>query len=250
MSLAEFVASFPRAAYTVARGDASGAVVDLGLHCERLRSSYELLFSQPCALSPQAIARGLGETSLARGQIRACVLYPPGVLECRDFPLVLSGTVDRVLVGVGEGRRLCRAKDSQWIADRKALERLKLEYACGEVVLTERGCELLEGLTSNLVVITEDGAVVTCGGDRALPGITLHACLHVLRELGHRDVRFAAPNWNDRATWRCAFLCSSTRPGQFITEMLHAGTGERVVFRPHPQLQRDFGLGMERYYYS
>ncbi|CAN0435990.1 unnamed protein product, partial [Ectocarpus sp. 12 AP-2014] len=117
----------------------------------------------------------------------------------------------KVLIA-GSGRSLPEAKHSNWLRDRKRLDELKAQTGAQEVVLSEIGFSpegttrrlLLEGLTSNLFVVEEDGAVCT-----APSGVLLGGMRQLLISVCDKEgieVRFDAPDISRAGRWREAFL--------------------------------------------
>ncbi|CAM9148293.1 unnamed protein product [Discosporangium mesarthrocarpum] len=134
------------------------------------------------------------------------------------IPRGLEGGVGLEVLIAGSERVCPQAKNSNWLRERKALDLLKAKIGVQEVILSrvkpehERGGikrELLEGLTSNLFVVEQDGVIWT-SPDGVLMGGMRKLCLDVCHSKGI-DVRLEAPSLGRVSQWREAFITGTGR---------------------------------------
>lgn len=143
----------------------------------------------------------------------------------------------------GLPRTNARAKDSEWVRKRRALEESKPQDV-NEVILSTPDGDLLEGLSSNFFAL-QDGAVVTAE-EGVLGGTIREIVLQVCGELGVPLV-LEPPKMSDIERWQGAFISSTSRlllPADELRWALpgHGGPGgtERVRVFPeqHPLVRR------------
>ena len=118
---------------------------------------------------------------------------------------------------LGSGRDLPLAKYSLWASAREPLERAK-PVGATEIVLSNDGDRLLEGLVTNFFVVAKnpDVEVQTAAlGDGVLPGVIRQLVIEVCEE-DRIPVREAMPSWQARDTWVESFVTSSLRMVQAV----------------------------------
>lgn len=110
----------------------------------------------------------------------------------------------------GAPRNAAAAKDSQWVRDRAALEALKSRDA-NELLLCDAATgDIYEGLTSNFFAVDARGAIETAPDGDVLAGTMRALALGRCAEIGI-SVRHRHPNVAEAATWRGAFITSTSR---------------------------------------
>lgn len=118
---------------------------------------------------------------------------------------------------LGGPRETPRAKDSSWAEQRAPIE-AAMSSSTSEALLADKdGKVLLEGLITNIFVIDADGTILTAG-EGVLIGHMRALVVHVCVEQG-LPLRLECPRLDQMDRWQGAFLCSTTRPVQPITEI-------------------------------
>ncbi|KAI8464193.1 MAG: hypothetical protein J3K34DRAFT_123071 [Monoraphidium minutum] len=107
----------------------------------------------------------------------------------------------------GLPRANARAKDSEWVRQRRALEATK-PPGVNEVVLATPGGELMEGLSSNFFAL-QGGALVTAD-EGVLSGTVREVVLQVCHDLG-LPVHLRPPKISEAPEWQAAFISSTSR---------------------------------------
>ncbi|GBF93598.1 hypothetical protein Rsub_06318 [Raphidocelis subcapitata] len=107
----------------------------------------------------------------------------------------------------GLPRTNARAKDSEWVRQRRALEEAR-PADCNEVVLCSPEGALMEGLSSNFFVL-QRGELVTAD-EGVLSGTIREIVLAVCRDLG-LPVRLEPPQLSQIAEWDGALISSTSR---------------------------------------
>ena len=125
---------------------------------------------------------------------------------------------------LGPSRDLPLAKYSLWATTRQMLENSK-PTGVSEIILSNDGNHLLEGLVTNFFVVSRnseatvpnipekwrDIEVQTAAlADGVLPGVIRQLVIEVCRENGI-PLREMAPSWESRGTWQEAFVTSGLR---------------------------------------
>lgn len=115
---------------------------------------------------------------------------------------------------LGPPREVPIGKDSGWVAQRQTLEALRPPGAA-EILLTTQQGALLEGLVTNLFIITrsKDGEIVlqTAGmGDGVVWGTMRKRVSEACKQLGLKVLE-QPPAAAERATWQEAFLTNALR---------------------------------------
>lgn len=136
------------------------------------------------------------------------------------------------LAVMGPGRSLPNVKHSEWVRTRQVLEHSRPTDVT-EVILSNDGDSLLEGMVSNFFVVLSprtyvtdkaighsfdidgkeswEGIVVqTAPLEGVLPGVLRQLILQICTEEGIR-IEEVAPLWKDRHLWKEAFITSSVR---------------------------------------
>ena len=187
-----------------------------------LRCSYEYDFKSN-------ISTAIKSTNSCDGLLVACATLSPSERECSFdinvdmmlYPCSISLALPAsVAVDVYLFVRLNpSAKSCGWTEDRKFIEK---ERSAGSVETLlcklikrsdgqEEDCALLEGLTSNLVVIEEGGVLVTAV-DQVLPGSVLDLLMRECAADAALSIRREAPRVSRAHLWTCAFLTSNHYP--------------------------------------
>jgi len=222
-----FLTSRPRGAYTCARGNADGYVLSKDLHVRRLLDSTQVIFGAVEDLDLKQRLVNLFETERLPADMMIVVLLYRDllngfVIEHQMFPVSMKRSfVRRVAVGGGAGRRNPAAKDTAWIIDRKPLEHLKKTLEAEELILVDsyQGVELLEGLVTNLFVVTKDNTVLTAPADKVLPGTMRQLAIDACQNAG-LIVKEEAPRWASRKDWIAVFLTSVAKPCNFVKSLV------------------------------
>ncbi|KAI9014668.1 hypothetical protein BC832DRAFT_546066 [Gaertneriomyces semiglobifer] len=132
---------------------------------------------------------------------------------CDELFQPKTNTCDVTVYGMP--RKNATAKDSKWVTDRLALEKL-LSPTVQEVLLTDPHLNIYEGLTSNFCAIVPDVAAgnkpyVQCA---PLQYVLLGTILQMVKKVCEReniDFRFEFPRIVDVNQWLGAFICSTSR---------------------------------------
>nr|GMD32067.1 uncharacterized protein LOC109192367 [Ipomoea batatas] len=131
------------------------------------------------------------------------------------------------LAVVGCGRELANAKYSDWVRQRKLLEKLR-PPSVNELLLSNDGDTILEGCLTNFFVVCckvrkqEEKGSTNCFeiqtaplSDGVLPGIIHQVIFDVCSRNGIM-VREVAPSWSKREMWTEAFISNSLRIMQHV----------------------------------
>ncbi|XP_015159019.1 uncharacterized protein [Solanum tuberosum] len=138
------------------------------------------------------------------------------------------------LAVVGCGRRVANAKYSDWVRQRKQLEKLRPPYV-NELLLSNNGDQILEGCLTNLFVVChkdvtgdyhkssqrDNESTVSIElqtapiRDGVLPGVVRQVILDICSR-NKIPVREIAPSWSEREMWSEAFITSSLRLLQHV----------------------------------
>ncbi|CAO3677382.1 unnamed protein product [Umbelopsis ramanniana] len=246
----EFYLSYPRGAYTGARTIGRTSIAELKQHVFRTSNSLRLMsFSkneeQP---EPESVVQDLSvfrdekqfedrivpmlraglqkyyeEVEEDDGKIHETKvsflcgynLDPPQVSLAAHFTPLKSPPSGRVAVDVqGSPRHHAAAKNSQWVRDRRTLEKQKSPNA-NEVLLTDHDGNVYEGMASNFFAVTlENGSptLVTASLDCVLLGTIMKIVLRVCDER-NIPVKWAFPNLKDASEgkWEGCFISSTSR---------------------------------------
>lgn len=262
----EIIKSLPRGAYTTCMVRDSFYVLDWHIHCQRLVKSLaamntalngayttyyahkernqdvDELNTLKTILLPSLLCSL--EQCVHSSAIVFLVLSPrqkyPG-LDVHVICVPHDNTFKNVLgdaVILGGPRSVPIGKDSSWVKDRHHLESLKPEGAV-EVLLSSKDGRLLEGLVTNIFVVTEDEGCAVIQTASMEEGVVwgtarkrvIEACII----LGVRVIE-TAPRFEERNRWKEAFISNSLRSVQPIRRIV---CDERNVFG-HPPFTVEF----------
>lgn len=226
----------PRGAYTTARTVQHSLVFKLSSHIQRLATSANLMVDadtraadhlsadiplfhsdvlRPLVVdSMQAAVQQLRRQPSAHDcEVKLTLLLTwdsSGApdLYCHAEPLPSRPKPPVKLQVKGMPRVNAKAKDSEWVRQRKAWESSK-PAGVNEVLLVTPEGQLLEGLTSNFFVLDSQGAVVTAD-EGVLNGTVRELVLEVCCEQGV-PVVLQPPQLSEIDTWQGAFISSTSR---------------------------------------
>lgn len=235
----QWLRTAPRGAYTTSRTMGGDAIFDLQHHIERLANSAQLMqeedlkkgnanaeaFKQAAAtllkvenLRPRVIASLRAATSGFRqlcpdneGELRLTTLltWDPADVHVLTHAAPLPG-VPKPPIKVqirGVARDNAKAKDSEWVRQRAAMQDAKPSDV-NEILLLDGQGGVLEGMSSNVFVV-EDGKVVTPDN-----GILVGTVRNLVLEVCQREgipITFAAPKMDDANKWEGMFITSTSR---------------------------------------
>jgi len=236
---------WPRGAYTTARTVGYTKVLEFQLHVQRLLDSAKLMMgateqfsTTPAILGSAALLRPYVVRSVAAG-LRAFHTAFPQCLEERRITCLLTwdGPPDDAAGAAAPGwpvdfqlythihplpprpsppirvdirgapRGNAKAKDSQWVKERKGLEAL-MGPGVNEILLVDEGGHILEGTQTNFFAVLE-GRVHTAG-EGILEGSIRQMVLEGCAQAGI-GVVLSPPNVADVARWEGAFVTSTSR---------------------------------------
>lgn len=138
------------------------------------------------------------------------------------------------LAVVGRGRRTANAKYSDWVRQRKQLEKLR-PPSVNELLLSNNGDHILEGCLTNFFVVCrkdvngdyqkanqrDNESTVSIElqtapvRDGVLPGVLRQVILDICSR-NKIPVREIAPSWSEREMWSEAFITNSLRLLQHV----------------------------------
>jgi branched-subunit amino acid aminotransferase/4-amino-4-deoxychorismate lyase len=218
--LPQILQSYPYGQYTVLRTVGSG-LVDWPFHLKRL---------DPNSNIEPTVSRVMKEfqstfPSSANMKITILTWHESNVMVHVSNFVPVSTTkplITRLSTSVDAPKRLTPSeKRSSWISNRAPLQH---DSTFDETLMSESG-DILEGLTSNIVFMGNDGLFYTTPIDRVLPGSVLHLVDTIL---GERIVYQAVTlEGLRRDVYKGAFLTSATRilcPVKEI-QMMEGGRG-------------------------
>lgn len=140
-----------------------------------------------------------------------------------------------------EGMRASRkqfgtTKDSLWAKMRQDL--LKAKHSdVNEVVLIDDDDRLLEGLSSNVFVVNAEGRLQTAPVADGIIAGTIREVLLAACKANQIEVVEQSPDWNQRRSWKGAFLTSTSRLVLPIHEILDSVSGDdSVKFAAIPEI--------------
>lgn len=216
-----WLAEAPRGAYTTARTVRSRAVFEFEAHVERLVASAKAMEAPPeAAINMEQRLRDAMASAVHAfernnpgndGEVRLTALLTwegnENELLCHAGPLPPRPKQPVKVLVRGEPRSNAKAKDSEWVRDRKPLEDSKPKDV-NEVILEGEDGSLYEGLSSNFFVV-QDGTLYTAGKN-ILEGTVRLLTLEVCRKHGI-PVKLEAPNIRDLEKWDGALISSTSR---------------------------------------
>ncbi|KAL2622278.1 hypothetical protein R1flu_002483 [Riccia fluitans] len=265
---AAFLRTSKPGAYTTTRTlDGGSSLLLWERHMARLSESLQLLHTAHPHMYPHlgnaVQVKGLVEPSVEESLSKALNLRRPeeevnlsilvcgsnsrhsqlGSCDCDVYVLASSYRApgkDEILPAIrvavmGPGRKLARAKDSLWASTRQGLESVK-PSGTNEVILSNNGNALLEGLVTNFFIVkirdekiqeqgesqrrTEGGdnehnlsdyEVLTAPlSDGVLNGVIRNVLIEVCREAGIA-IREISPSWSAHHMWKEAFVTNALR---------------------------------------
>ncbi|KAI8108773.1 hypothetical protein M9435_005190 [Picochlorum sp. BPE23] len=234
-----WLASMKRGAYTTARTVGGNCVFELSFHLQRIIDSLEIMeesLGAKAGFDDAAVEHGtaLELKNIVMSSMREAV---------REFSKTCSGELKiTVLVVMEEGRPRvwthvtslgpqaahpikviihghprdnAEAKDSEWVRERRSLEKT-MPSDVNEIVLIGEDGDLFEGLSSNFFVL--QGGVLYTAGEGVLLGSMREA---VLRSAERLDIPVVLkpPNVKDMGVWDAAFVSSTSRKLLHIDEL-------------------------------
>ncbi|XP_024540602.1 uncharacterized protein LOC9635860 isoform X1 [Selaginella moellendorffii] len=138
--------------------------------------------------------------------------------------LVPASTVPAQVSVMGPSRETPLAKSSQWVRTRQVLEQC-MPKNTAEVILSNDGRHLLEGLVTNFFVVLSTvgegsrSVVQTAAlGNGVLPGTVRQLVIEICSEK-NIPVLEGSPSWDERYLWKEAFVTSSVRLIQPVSKI-------------------------------
>ncbi|XP_024515125.1 uncharacterized protein LOC9653006 isoform X1 [Selaginella moellendorffii] len=236
---ASFLKTKPQGAYTTTRTvDGASCLLLWERHLARLAQSLHIMRKK--AIDQRALTKlvnpslyaGLEEALARRSDEEELVVT---VLACNkdEGPLQISvhitglvpaSTVPAQVSVMGPSRETPLAKSSQWVRTRQVLEQC-MPKSTAEVILSNDGRHLLEGLVTNFfVVLSTVGEGSRCVvqtaalGNGVLPGTVRQLVIEICSEK-NIPVLEGSPSWDERYLWKEAFVTSSVRLIQPVSEI-------------------------------
>jgi branched-subunit amino acid aminotransferase/4-amino-4-deoxychorismate lyase len=236
-----FLLEHPRGAYTCFRGSVHPARLDalVELHKCRLLESARVLGIDARHLEPLLHdvlrrAQSAAGSKAVLSTMLLCVLEQEVCLRTHAWPIPAAPPATKfVLITAAFRRANPNAKDSQWVRDRAELEALKSKYSAREVAMTDDAGFILEGLVTNIFLLSHDGELFTAPDDVVLCGSTRSLVLRAAEELGVHVERQALAPTDPRI--RSAFCTSAVQLCTPVHEILLHG-------RPPLALEVDVAL--------
>eukprot|EP00667_Euglena_gracilis_P013699 EG_transcript_14138 len=270
---------WPRGAYTTARTVCGNKVLEFELHVRRLVDSAQLMIDKnqvknPVMLTNAEKLRPYVMKSISTALRRFQKEYPTHIEErritcllCWEQPQALEDSekdwpaefqlythvhllprrpTPPILVDIrGAPRGNAKAKDTQWVKDRKALE-ATMAPDVNEILLLDEEGRVLEGTQTNFFAIV--GGVVYTAGDGVLEGSIRKMVLEECAQAGIPLV-LTPPNATEMDRWEEAFISSTSRLVLPIDEVRwpEGPTGCNVRhFQRCPMSTRIFDLVMKK----
>ncbi|WPT13991.1 hypothetical protein PSENEW3_00000123 [Picochlorum sp. SENEW3] len=226
-----WLASMKRGAYTTARTVGGNCVFELSFHLQRIIDSLEIMeesLGAKAGFDDAAVEHGtaLELKNVVMSSMREAVLEfsktCSGELKITVLVVMEEG-LPRVWTHVtslgpqaahpikviihGHPRDNAEAKDSEWVRERRSLEKT-MPSDVNEIVLIGEDGDLFEGLSSNFFVL--QGGVLYTAGEGVLLGSVREA---VLRSAERLDIPVVLkpPNVKDMGVWDAAFVSSTSR---------------------------------------
>ena len=135
----------------------------------------------------------------------------------------LPESVKVELCAIVGGRANPTVKHATWLQERKSLEE-NMRSDCNEVLLLSEENTILEGMSSNLVVITDAGDVWTAPSDVTLEGTVLKLLLRVCEEM------------NVCVTRKCPSLDLIKQSSALLTSTSRLALPIDTVYLPHGEV--------------
>lgn len=234
-----WLASMKRGAYTTARTVGGNCVFELSFHLQRIIDSLEIMeesLGAKAGFDDAAVEHGTAlelkniVVSSMREAVREFSKTYSGELKITVLVVMEEG-LPRVWTHVtslgpqaahpikviihGHPRDNAEAKDSEWVRERRSLEKT-MPSDVNEIVLIGEDGDLFEGLSSNFFVL--QGGVLYTAGEGVLLGSVREA---VLRSAERLDIPVVLkpPNVKDMGVWDAAFVSSTSRKLLHIDEL-------------------------------
>mmetsp|Transcript_13065 Transcript_13065/g.40247 ORF Transcript_13065/g.40247 Transcript_13065/m.40247 type:complete len:307 (+) Transcript_13065:90-1010(+) len=230
-----FLLSLPRGGYTAARTVGARTSIPMtDFHLKRIRDSRRILRAQSddsadlqaedtddeaaflkLALTTMSAAMRSLESQIEDEKLQSCEAILVAVVTLDDHPNVHAMAVlERSELNQGVGvevrygpRRRPVAKDTQWARERKRLDDMR-HADVDETILADENGRMLEGATSNLFMLMDDGLYTA--PSVVLPGHIRDAIIEICPKLDI-PVHLVAVHPDTRAMWRGAFLTNGKR---------------------------------------
>ncbi|GKT31706.1 Aminotransferase class IV like protein [Aduncisulcus paluster] len=123
-----------------------------------------------------------------------------------------GGMCGVAVLGSRMGRDSPSIKDAKWVEERKKLSRyFDIQHNVEDIILLNPDDQnsLLEGLSSNIVVLHDNGVIQTADKN-ILQGTMRTIVLEAAQTLGHR-IDLSPPLLSECSSWLCVFVCSTSR---------------------------------------
>eukprot|EP00890_Picochlorum_soloecismus_P001160 jgi/Picsp_1/2044/NSC_05509-R1_protein len=223
----EWLATLERGAYTTARTVGGNKVFELAFHLNRIVESLLLMHETEdrnkqehdrlerlkfqLVESMKEGVHGFQSVYGDHGELKITVL----VTVSNNIPQIRTHVMElgnrarhpvKVMIS-GHPRDNPEAKDSEWVRERKILEKEKPDDY-NEVILVGDDGALFEGLSSNFFALM-DGSLYTAGSGILL-GSVREAVLRVAESM-NIPVKLEAPSLQDIGKWEAAFVSSTSR---------------------------------------
>jgi|Transcript_91745 thiol oxidase len=268
---------WPRGAYTTARTVGLDKILEFELHVGRLVESARLMIEADKATVPDALTdAAMFRPYLVRSVASAlshfhnkwpecgterritCLLcwgqdaeapgddWPPAMQIFSHVHLLPDRPKPPIRVDIrGAPRSNAKAKDTQWVKDRKILEATQGSDV-NEILLKDEDGYILEGCQTNFFAVL-NGRLYTAG-EGVLEGSIRRI---VLEECQRADIPVVLepPNVKDMAQWEGAFISSTSRlalPIDVIHWPQEAGDAQIREFGSQPLTDRIVQLVMEK----
>lgn len=238
----EMLLSLPRGPYTTARTVNRTRVLMFDMHVDRLVETSSLMSSSSNAFSvdslrprmKKCIAEGIRNFNLKNNferddvsnyRVTLGLVESTADLHCHveELPKPRNPPIIVEARPCG-GRSNAKAKDSQWIKDRKVLEKAKGENV-EEVLLVEDDGSVMEGTQTNFFAAV-NGTLYTAG-EGVLAGTIRNMVLDCC-EKNSIPVKLTSPNINDVDAWEGAFITSTSRLVMPVNQVIVFPEGRQV----------------------
>eukprot|EP01083_Nonionella_stella_P250553 865318_1 len=225
----DFVKMFEPAPYSAARLVGLKRVIMLDFHISRLVKSFKLISGQRslgviptfdrvrddvalCIDNLLLYYRKTKASDSTSGDFMIIILacHPPK--QDDNWSIIIHShampppKISANLCVLGGPRPIPEAKDTQWIWDREKLERQKGDF--DEIILSDENGFLLEGLVSNVFIVTDE--YILTAPDRVLFGHVRELVLKVC-STNNLKLKLEAPNIFNSSQWREAFITSTAQ---------------------------------------
>eukprot|EP00668_Euglena_longa_P000700 GGOE01000847.1.p1 GENE.GGOE01000847.1~~GGOE01000847.1.p1 ORF type:complete len:348 (+),score=55.58 GGOE01000847.1:102-1046(+) len=238
----QLLSEWPRGSYTTARTVGGNKVLEFELHVHRLVDSARLMIDADKLVLPSRTALVTNAEKLRPYIMRSistalcqfktefpshmeerritCLLcwdrpcapeeegWPEGIQLFTHVHLLPPRPAPPIRVDIrGSPRGNAKAKDTQWVKDRKALEAM-MGPDVNEVLLMDEDGFVLEGTQTNFFAVV--GGAVHTAGDGVLEGSIRKMVLEECAQAGI-PVKLTPPKASELDCWEEAFLSSTSR---------------------------------------